>query len=58
MTPTQIARRSDSLYWANVPRRELCDMIAHREADLKTEREARKYWQEIAEELMKGKDDE
>lgn len=52
MTPTEQARRSDALFFANVPRRELCDMVAHREADLDLERDARRYWQEMAESLM------
>ena len=34
MTATEQARRSDSLYYDNINRRELCDMIAHLEADL------------------------
>ena len=34
MTPTQTARRSDSLYHDNVTRRELCDRIAHLESDM------------------------
>lgn len=36
MTPTEQARRSDALYSDSVSmhRRDLCDMIAHREADI------------------------
>lgn len=37
MTPTQIARRSDALYadgTCGMTRRVLCDMVAHREADM------------------------
>lgn len=36
MTPTDKARRSDSLYYDTdaVNRRNLCDMIANREADI------------------------
>ena len=33
MTVTQQARRSDALYYGNMSKRELCDMIAHLEAD-------------------------
>ena len=33
MTPTEQARRSDSLYQGSINRRELCDMVAHLEAD-------------------------
>lgn len=31
MTPTEKARRSDSLYYGEVSRRTLCDMVAERE---------------------------
>lgn len=37
MTPTEQARRSDALYTDNsgkADRRKLCDMVAHREADI------------------------
>jgi hypothetical protein len=36
MTPTEMARRSDSLYMdtKNMHRRQLCDMVAHRETDI------------------------
>ena len=34
MTPTETARRSDSLYYSGTHKRELCDMVAHREADI------------------------
>lgn len=33
MTATERARRSDSLYYGRVTRRELCDMVASREAE-------------------------
>ena len=33
VTPTEKARRSDSLYFDNVKRRLLCDMVANLEAD-------------------------
>lgn len=34
MNATEMGRRSDSLYYDNVSRRELCDRIAHLESDL------------------------
>ena len=34
MNATERARRSDALYYDNISRRELCDMIAHLESDL------------------------
>lgn len=34
LTPTEISRRSDSLYYDNISRRELCDRIAYMESDL------------------------
>jgi len=33
VTPTEKARRSDSLYFDNVKRRSLCDLIANLEAE-------------------------
>ena len=36
MTPTEIARRSDELYHGHDSRRTLCDMVAYREADIKS----------------------
>lgn len=39
MGVTEIARRSDSLYHDNIKRRELCDIIAYLEADLREARE-------------------
>lgn len=38
MNATERGRRSDSLYYDNVSRRELCDKIAFLEADLREER--------------------
>lgn len=38
MNGTKIARRSDALYYDNVNRRELCDMVAHLENDIALER--------------------
>lgn len=34
MTVTEINRRSDSLYWGEIGRRELCDRVAYLESDL------------------------
>lgn len=34
MNATERGRRSDALYYDNISRRELCDMIAHLESDL------------------------
>lgn len=39
---TRIYKRSDALYYSTIKRRELCDMIAHLESDLKREREKNK----------------
>lgn len=33
MTPTEQARRSDALFYGGLTRRQLCDMMAHLEAD-------------------------
>ena len=34
MNATERGRRSDALYYDNISRRELCDMITHLESDL------------------------
>lgn len=52
MTPTEQARRSDALFYAHVSRRELCDMIAHRESDLEDERRASGYLRDMAARAM------
>lgn len=54
MTPTEQARRSDSLFYGQVSRRELCDMIAHRESDLEDERRANGYLRDMAARAMYG----
>lgn len=38
MSATERGRRSDSLYYDNVSRRELCDKVAFLESDLREER--------------------
>lgn len=46
---TGIGRRSDSLYFGHdIHRRELCDMVAHLEADLGSERERCAYYKRLA----------
>ena len=39
MSATERGRRSDSLYYDNISRRELCDKVAFLEADLKEAKE-------------------
>lgn len=39
MTPTEKAKRSDALFYAQLKRRELCDMVSNREADMHDMRE-------------------
>lgn len=57
MTPTEQARRSDSLFYGQVSRRELCDMIAHRESDLEEERRANGYLEKMAARVVYNSDD-
>lgn len=52
MTPTERARRVESLYHDNVNRRALCEMIANRESDLEAERAKADYWRRMYEETM------
>ena len=46
MNATEMGRRSDSLYYDNVSRRELCDRIAHLESDLEDAKDKNaKLWE-------------
>ena len=47
MNATERARRSDALYYDNISRRELCDMIAHLESDLAESKAENTSWHEV-----------
>ena len=49
MSATERGRRSDSLYYDNISRRELCDKVAFLEADLKEAKEELKAREEAME---------
>lgn len=53
MTPSQQARRSDSLYFGEPTRREICDMVAHREARIE---ELESELAKLRKEVEHGKD--
>lgn len=60
MTPTQIARRSDSLYAdgsCGITRRVLCDMVAQRESDIEQERSDNARLRELLRQSICAKDD-
>lgn len=54
MTPTEQARRSDSLYYGEITRRELCNLVAHMEADIEEERRAYDHLMKVAAHAMRG----
>lgn len=49
MTTTEKARRSDSLYYDDISRRELCDRIAHLESEMHDAMAKEKFWHMQAE---------